>query len=230
MADFKHLKDLNKVNNVSHYEEVAKILVDELGAYEDGFAELADVPARETDTERSCFTEKAPSSETTTEKRWCRCFYFTNVKNGTPHCEKCDLRNREGYRSKITGNFQVADYEFVVAATTGYGVGNIDLILADENFAYFTEVKPQGSSETLLRMFLEIETYYRMAMKNERYKNVIGDKPVRKAILFFKDSEQEKVFLDSNQAEYTKKLLKLFGITVFCAEPKNGEVYITAIA
>lgn len=231
MADFKHLKDLNKVNNVSHYEEVAKKLVDELSAYEDVFAELADIPARETDTDRSCFTEKNLSNEKAmTEKRWCRCFYFTNVKNGTPHCEECGLRNREGYHSKITGNFHVADYEFVVAATTGYGVGNIDLILTDDNFAYFTEVKPKGSSETLLRMFLEIETYYRMAMKNERYKNVIGDKPVRKAILFFKGSEQEKTFLDPKMAVNTKKLLKLFGITVFCAEPKYGEVNITVIA
>lgn len=229
----EHIKDINKVNNITQYEEVAKGLVDELGKYEAEYAELIDIPARETDTDRSCFTDKnLTNEEAMTEKRLCRCLYFTNVKNGTPHCDKCALRirNNEGYHSKITGNFRVIDYEFVVTATTGYGVGNIDLILADDNFAYFTEVKPKNSKETLLRMFLEIETYYRMAMKSERYKSVTGDKPVRKAILFFKGSEQEKAFLDSEKAVNTKKLLKLFGITVFCAEPKNGEVYITAIA
>ena len=230
MADFQHLKDLRTVNNRSQYEGVAKILVDELRAYEDGFAELAEVPAREESTDRNCFTGKDPSKEeATTEKRWCRCFYFTNAKNGTPYCEKCALRNKEGYHSKIAGNFSVADYEYVVTATTGYGVGNIDLILTDDNFAYFTEVKPQSSSETLLRMFLEIETYYRMAMKNDRYKQVTGDKPVRKAILFFKGSEQEKSFNDPEQAVNTKRLIELFGVTVFCAEPRDGKVYITAI-
>lgn len=227
----EHIKDKKKVNNISYYEKVAEELVDELGKYEAEFAELIDVPARETDTDRTCFTDEKPSNEiTTTEKRWCRCFYFTNAENGTPHCEKCALRDTEGYHSKIAGNFRVADYEFVVTATTGYGLGNIDLILTDDNFAYFTEVKPKDSKETLLRMFLEIETYYRMAMKSERYKSVTSNKPVRKAILFFKGSEQEKAFLDPDKAVNTKKLLKLFGITVFRAEPKNGEVYITAIA
>ena len=235
MQDLEHFKDKENVNNISEYDVVANEILNELNKYESRFETLADITPREKETNRGeCggFKNESDDSEKTTERRFCKCLYYTNTKNKVKtNCETCNLRNRqaEGYHAKLAGNFEVIYYEFV-PTDKGKGVGNVDLILADENFAYLTEVKPpHGNSETLLRMFLEIETYSRVTASGNQYKKIVGSKPLRKAILFFKHSPQYKDFISENRGISTKKLLSIFGISVLCVEFKNGEVHISAI-
>lgn len=229
-----HAKDFKAVNYDTFDTEVAESLVKRLAEFDDVFSTVSDIEARENGTSRNyCagFTGEADSVKTT-ERRFCKCLYYTNTKNKVKtECKKCVLRDRQadGYHAQLAQNFEVIYYEFV-PTDKGSGVGNVDLILADENFAYLTEVKPEhGNSETLLRMFLEIETYSRVTALGKQYRQVVGDKPLRKAILFFKDSPQYRDFMDTTRAMNTKKLLSMFGVSVLCAEIKEGKVLIKAI-
>ena len=235
MSKFKWIKDRSDVNNQSTFDEVAAELLDALKSFDENF-DLKDIEAREEETDRSSckgFLDTDDGTAKTNERRLCKCLYFTNTENKVKtKCDGCALKDRqsEGYHAKVIGNFKVIYYEFV-PTNKGNGIGNVDLILADENFAYLTEVKPprEENPETLLRMLLEIETYYRVTVKGKQYEKVVGDKPLRKAILFFKDSPQYKAYCDSACGVNTKELLKKFGITVFCAEFTGTEVLIKAI-
>lgn len=233
MKESQWSKDRKEVNNPSTFDNVAKELVERLKGFDDEF-NFGDIDAREEGTNRSyCkgFEKSDNANAKTTERRLCKCLYYSNNGNVKTECDKCALRDRqsEGYHAKLSGNFKVIYYEFV-PTNKGNGIGNVDLILADDNFAYLTEVKPpQGNSETLLRMFLEIETYYRVTVKGEQYEDVVKGKPLRKAILFFKDSPQYRAYIDPACGLNTKELLKKFGITVFCAELTGEEVLIKAI-
>ncbi len=233
MPESKRIKDLTKVNS-ANFDTIAEELLAKLKAFDDEF-DFSDVEAREDETERSfCkgFPDMGDGKAKTTERRLCKCLYYTNIdKEVKTRCDVCKLRDRqsEGYHAILTGNFKVIYYEFV-PTNKGRGIGNVDLILADESFAYLTEVKPpRGNDETLLRMLLEIETYYRVTLQGKQYEDIVKDKPLRKAILFFKDSPQYKAYYDSSCGVNTKKLLKKFGITVFCAEFTGKEVFIKAI-
>ena len=231
-----HWKDKEEVNN-SHYDCVAEEIYGDINEYEKYFTELADIEPRDEETDRTtCATvKKETNNPKESERRFCRCLYYTNgpVKKEKQHCENCLLNDRQstGYHAELIGNFKVISYEFVSTnKVAGQGVGNVDLVLADDNFVYLTEVKPAGSTETLLRMFLEIETYYRVTIRGTQYKSIAGDKPLRKAIMFFKNSEQYKAFIDPDKGQYTKDLIRLFGVTVFCVEIVDNKVLIKAIA
>lgn len=233
MSEFKWIKDREAVNQ-STFDEVAAELLEALKPFDENL-DFSDVDAREEETDRSSckgFSNMGDGTAKTNERRLCKCLYFTNTENRVKtKCEICALKNRqsEGYHAKIIGNFKVIYYEFV-PTNKGKGIGNVDLILADESFAYLTEVKPpKGNDETLLRMLLEIETYYRVTVKGKQYEKVVKGKPIRKAILFFKDSPQYKAYNDPACGVNTKELLKKFGITVFCAEFTGTEVLIKAI-
>ena len=229
-----HTKDLKEVNYDTYDSDVAEELTKKLAEFEAVFGTVSDVEAREAETARDYCKGFHGEADTTkkTERRFCKCLYYTNtnrtVKTECATCVLCD-RQADGYHTALTGNFEVIYYEFV-PTDKGNGVGNVDLILADENFAYLTEVKPaQGNSETLLRMFLEIETYSRVTASGNQYKKVVGDKPLRKAILFFKDSPQYRDYVDKSRGTNTKKLLSTFGVAVLCAEVKDNQVHIKAI-
>lgn len=233
MTESKWIKDREAVNQ-STFDEVAAELLETLKPFDENL-DFSDVDAREEETDRSfCkeFSNTGDGTAKTTERRLCKCLYFTNTENKVKtKCDVCALKDRqsEGYHAKVIGNFKAIYYEFV-PTNKGKGIGNVDLILADESFAYLTEVKPpKGNDETLLRMLLEIETYYRVTVKGKQYKKVVGDKPLRKAILFFKDSPQYMAYYDPTCGVNTKELLKKFGITVFCAEFTGTEVLIKAI-
>lgn len=233
MEGTKRIKDREAVNQ-STFDEVAEELMAKLKAFDDEF-DFSDVDAREEGTDRSfCkdFSDMGDGEAKTTERRLCKCLYYTNTENKVKtKCDVCALGDKqsEGYHAKVIGNFKVIYYEFV-PTNKGKGIGNVDLILADESFAYLTEVKPpKGNDETLLRMLLEIETYYRVTLKGKQYENVVKGKPLRKAILFFKDSPQYRAYNDPSCGVNTKELLKKFGITVFCAEFTGTEVLIKAI-
>lgn len=226
------IKDRKEVNN-SGFDRVAAELLEKLKEFDKLF-DCDGVEPREEETDRSfCsgFDKPGDGSAKSTERRLCKCLYYTNTDRPVKtKCAACALRDRqsEGYHARLAGSFRAVYYEFV-PTDKGEKIGNVDLILADENFAYLTEVKPPESKETLLRMLLEIETYYRVTVEGRQYKKVVGEKPLRKAILFFKDSPQYRAYFDPSCGVNTKKLLTEFGITVFCAEFTGGEVLITAI-
>lgn len=229
------IKDSDDVNSKSRFDKVAGDLLATLKAFDEQF-DIKDIEAREKETDRSScggFSDTDDGSAKTSERRFCKCLYFTNTEDAVKtQCDGCILKDRqsEGYHAKLSGPFQAIYYEFV-PTDKGNGIGNVDLILADESFAYLTEVKPprEEKSETLLRMLLEIETYYRVTVKGKQYEKVVKGKPLRKAILFFKDSPQHKAYIDPTCGVNTKELLKKFGITVFCAEFTGTEVLIKAI-
>lgn len=232
MTEGQRIKDRKEVNE-SGFDNIAKELLAKLKAFDDEF-DFSDIEAREEGTNRNLcegFSDMGDGAKTT-ERRLCKCLYYTNTEKAVKtKCDVCALKDRqsEGYHAKLTGNFKVIYYEFV-PTNKGKGIGNVDLILADESFAYLTEVKPpKGNDETLLRMLLEIETYYRVTLQGKQYEDVVKGKPLRKAILFFKDSPQYRAYYDSTCGVNTKELLKKFGITVFCAEFTGEEVLIKAI-
>lgn len=144
--------------------------------------------------------------ESYTEKRLCKCLYYFNSQHSTK-CESCDFRNRY----TIDGEYFIKDYE-VPAFYSGKGVGEIDLVLSDDDIEYATEVKPakdefdpndEGNQETLLRMIAEIMTYT-YGYSEGRFKKAIG---------FFEDTPQEKEY--HNASQDLLNLLKKADITVF---------------
>ena len=145
------------------------------------------------------------SGDSFTEKRLCRCMYYKNSNHET-ECELCGYRERV----KVTGDYQVIDYE-VPAFYYGDGIGEIDLVISDGVDCYATEVKPyKNNKETLLRMIAEIMTY------TDGYTEGV----YKKAIAFFEKNCDDGSFT-SQQREYdekeleTSELIKKADITVF---------------
>ena len=220
------LKDSRNVRTKTFYEQTAKQLLDNPELLEDDFLKLQGAVLRKEQPDRPvCKGLKGTSN---TETRIIKCMYFSNAEIVTSLCDKCNFNKRQtdGYNCKVVGDYKIIDYQYVVAYK-GVRIGNIDLVLADEDYIYLTEVKPYRKSnpENLLRMFLETETYYRVAIIGAHFK----DKQPRKAILFFKDSPQYYDFINERIAVNTKKLISKYDVTVFCAEIKDGEIKITTM-
>lgn len=150
-----------------------------------------------------------------TEKRLCKCIYYRN-STYSKHCDKCEFLNR----FDIIGEYQITDYE-VPAFYYGDGIGEIDLIITENDVQYATEVKPyKGNNETLLRMVAEIMTY------TEGY----PERKYKKAIAFFKKNRDTNE-ITTQQKEYETEnsnlleLLKKADITVFRFEEVNEKAY-----
>ena len=128
-----------------------------------------------------------------TEKRLCRCMYYYNSQKDKV-CDKCNIE----MKWKNTGAITVTEYEYPTKYVLD-NVGGIDLIFDN---TYAVEVKPQNSSETLVRMFAEILTY-------------TIDYDYKPAICFFEGSKQmkdyEKLMADKNEdLIYLCKYIKVF--------------------
>ena len=149
------------------------------------------------------------------EKRIGRCLFYKNMKGIVKSCENCVLK--ECYNIK-KGTYTITNYE-IPAYYTGSGIGEIDLIISDENFDYATEVKPhtkeskKDNPETLLRMIAEILTYT-YDFEEGKYK---------KAIAFFENTPQYKEYQEKNPK--IRELIKLADINVFLfKETKENHV------
>lgn len=139
-----------------------------------------------------------------TEKRLCRCMYYYNSQKDKV-CEKCDIE----MKWKNIGAITVTEYEYPTKYVLD-NVGGIDLIFDN---TYAVEVKPQNSSETLVRMFAEILTY-------------TIDYDYKPAICFFEGSKQmkdyEKLMAEKNEdLIYLCKYIKVF---YFATEQKDNIV------
>ena len=141
------------------------------------------------------------STETSTEKRICKCLYYKN-SNFPASCDTCKFRSDKQYT--LTEDYQILDYEVpAFYYSKNLGIGEIDLIISDGATEYATEVKPYGSRETLLRMIAETLTY------------TLGDEThqYRPAIAFFVGSEQENQY--KKASETIRSILEKAEITVF---------------
>ena len=142
---------------------------------------------------------KESDSSRTTEKRICRCMYYYG--KSIDKCNKCSLGKKY---NNISNKFKVVDYEVPMKYVTKK-CGGIDILLEDvtNGEKYAVEVKPKNSTETLVRMIAEINTY----MADEVYN-------YKKAIAFFCGSKQEKDYFneDYNKNEDFKYILSQVSI------------------
>ncbi len=179
----------------------------------------------------------------------CRCFY----KKSTGLCkrEDCPIYNKVCDLMKT--NFRVVAYQ--IPPLDGVGeqrVGAIDIVLQDVNSPcdiYFTEVKPETSPETLLRMVCEIctlsaplinekskvrdfltykinghflHTTWDNFMKHRDKYEQNPNYSLHKAIAFFKGSSQEKEFENLGKNEKLRALFEKHNISVFQFTREGG--------
>lgn len=117
------------------------------------------------------FPRKNYKSDRITEKRICRCMkYYGQDKE---LCRGCGLNKKWNN----AGELRITDYEVPMEYVIPK-VGGIDLLIDDK---YAAEMKPEESSETLVRMFAEILTY-------------TIDSNYSPAICFFENSKQMEDF------------------------------------
>ena len=137
-----------------------------------------------------------------TEKRLCRCMYYYN-SDKDKICDKCTIK----IKWKNVGQIAVTEYEYPTKYVLD-NVGGIDLIFDN---IYAVEVKPQDSSETLVRMFAEILTY-------------TIDYDYQPAICFFEGSKQMQDYqqLAAENNEDLMCLCNYIKVFYFCTENKNG--------
>lgn len=114
------------------------------------------------------------------------------------------------------GDFDVIDYQI---PTSNGRTDKIDILLKKDGVWYMTEAKRFGSSESLVRCVLEIQTYYKKL--NDRFYDRYGCKreALRRAVLF-----DEKSFAYKQLSyPWAKKLLDKFSVTVLVlSETENG--------
>ena len=108
---------------------------------------------------------------------------------------------------ETVGEYRVVDYQ---VPTTNGKADKIDIVLEKDGDIYITEAKRFGSSESLVRCVLEIETYYRKL--NERFfeKYECGKSELKKAVLLDINSFAYRQF----NSEWAKRLIKKFSIKV----------------
>lgn len=134
------------------------------------------------------------------EKRMCKCMYYYN--KDAEMCNICKL----DFKWKNVGKISIIDCE-VPTKCVIKSVGGIDLLLIDEaGNIYSTEIKPQGSKETLVRMMAETYTI------------VAAGEPYKPAICFFKNSQQCEDFCNpliynDTAFQYLLKKIAVFYIT-----------------
>ena len=112
-----------------------------------------------------------PKKGRSTEKRTCRCMNYYG--KDAQKCGNCKLKKKWNN----VGKFKVTDYEVPMTYVISEA-GGIDLLIDGK---YATEVKPEKSRESLVRMIAEIFTY-------------TIDRKYEPAICFFEDSKQMKDF------------------------------------
>ena len=117
------------------------------------------------------------------------------------------------------GKYRVVDYQ---VPTTNGTTDKIDIVLASGGNVYITEAKKFGSSESLVRCVLEIQTYYQKLNDNffEKYKCTRTS--LKKAVLFDEGSLAYKQL----SYDWAKQLIEKFDITVLILSETDCEFSI----
>ena len=229
------------INNVSKYNDIAENELNEgidivetlLQGITVNREKIRDFNYEHETNDCSCDTS------TRTEKRLCRCLALYSKEN--ENCQKCQLFNNEFFGKKIK-NAKVIDYEIPVTGDGKDGIGKIDLLFKydEDGKIYFTEVKPQWNTETILRMVAEIITYAELlkrhcsevnsAAEEFRRKYNVPVTDCQKAILFMENSKQQRFWTDEKYKYYVsdrlKKIIKEQNIAVFCLCMSGNNYYL----
>lgn len=149
----------------------------------------------------------APETVRLTEKRICRCMYYYGKKKEL--CDKCKLKKKWNN----VGKLKITDYEVPMEYVVSR-VGGVDLLIEDK---YAAEIKPEGSSETLVRMIAEILTYTAI------------DRGYKPAICFFENSKQMKDFKayreeNNRDLKYLMQYISVFYISYTEREDESSIV------
>ena len=118
--------------------------------------------------------------------------------------------------------FSIIDYEVPLRKSSkDKGIGEIDLLGKKGDVVYLLELKkfkdPNGA---LFHMILQAYTYLRL-LNLENFKQDYKCKTVIPAIIFFKDSENYKQFIDPRNKVF-KQLLRNLGMKAFSVESLDG--------
>lgn len=150
---------------------------------------------------------KKTDSNRITEKRICRCmYYFNSSKN--EKCKNCLF----SLKWKNESEYEIINYEVPMPKVVKK-TGGIDLLLKSKNNnkIFATEVKPEYSTETLVRMIAEILTYCEISKYHlENYGKIIP------SICFFKYSKQwedYEIYKNNPHFKILMKKVQIFYIT-----------------
>ena len=149
------------------------------------------------------FMTSEKDSNKATEKRICRCMKYYNQEK----CNECEFEQKMYLQN--SDRYEVVDYE-VPMDYVMKNIGGIDLEIKDRKtgIIYATEVKPENSNETLVRMIAEILTYT-IGKVTDTYKP---------AICFFYNSKQKEDFCkkeiqENEDFKFLMTLVDVFYIT-----------------
>ena len=157
------LKEDKRVNQISKYKEKAEKFIKDLN--NKSLKDCLGIPKkleRNESVKKGWIHDKcvfkSGSSNTITEKRICKCFYYRNRCRKNSMCQKDNCKIRFFKKEYKLNNCDVLDYEIPINYVTSK-IGEFDLLIKYGNDSYAVEVKPPNSKETILRMILEILTY-----------------------------------------------------------------------
>ena len=104
------------------------------------------------------------------------------------------------------------------------GAGDVDFISIINGYLYLHEIKAEDSQCSILKPILQIQTYYQQ-INHER---LIGDfgltgkvNGIKKSVVIFKGSEEQKQIDDPKVKPKVQELLKLFEIELFILDAKE---------
>lgn len=124
------------------------------------------------------------------------------------------------YAQQFAGEYEAIDYQ---VPTTNGGHDKIDLILKKGDTVYITETKYFGSSETLLRCVLEIQTYRQKLNDKffEAYK--IPEEKLVNAVLISDDTLAYRQL----KTQWAQELMRAFKIKLLTLSHDGSAFYIS---
>jgi hypothetical protein len=119
------------------------------------------------------------------------------------------------------------DYETPLGTSGENTIGDIDLLAYNDDTQEYTavELKNKNNGESLLRGVVEIYTYSKRVCFDRLKKDFCrpSTKPLRKALLVFKDKKQHRNYLDQPKV---RELMQKLGVELFVMSGDNAEHYV----
>ncbi|QMS85102.1 hypothetical protein [Candidatus Xianfuyuplasma coldseepsis] len=125
-------------------------------------------------------------------------------------------------KSQIKGDYIVIDYEVPLMSYKNFGIGDIDLILDYKNIIYLVEAKAKrygksGPSDSLVSCAVQINNYATLVnqIRLRADFNIPNEKPIRKAIMIYKNTRAYRDLEKINSFPILKKFLQQQEISIF---------------
>ncbi|HBR03122.1 MAG TPA: hypothetical protein DD738_10955 [Ruminiclostridium sp.] len=146
------------------------------------------------------------------------------IDPGSPRKEEHIARSMMDHTYNGIG--KIIDYQTPLKNVLSDTAGKIDLLSwnEEEGCVYLLELKALGSTETLLRCVLEIDTYSRILDSKKLLADfeLPTETVLRKAVLVYQDSQPHSDFNDAK----VKKLMKALGVDLFVLEDRDSVVKV----